>query len=146
MGDTFLLARQGGLRILAAGMRKNSGHGDAGGRTTVPKRKECDSTDAESQKPPLWSIYLAPRFTKNATIKARATCCCSPLLLRLSPVGDVASAVENALAAYSGTAVPHEYFDQMGCVANCRMSTLCFIPKALIDGFQASRQDSEIRK
>jgi NADPH:quinone reductase-like Zn-dependent oxidoreductase len=31
----------------------------------------------------------------------------------LSPVGDVASAVENALAAYSGTTVaPHEYFDQ----------------------------------
>jgi hypothetical protein len=30
----------------------------------------------------------------------------------LSPVGDVASAVENALAAYSGTtAAPHEYFD-----------------------------------
>jgi hypothetical protein len=30
----------------------------------------------------------------------------------LSPVGDVASAVENALAAYSAiTAAPHEYFD-----------------------------------
>jgi hypothetical protein len=30
----------------------------------------------------------------------------------LSPVGDVASAVENALAAYSDTTVaPHEYFD-----------------------------------
>jgi hypothetical protein len=30
----------------------------------------------------------------------------------LSPVGDVASAVENVLAAYSGTtAAPHEYFD-----------------------------------
>jgi hypothetical protein len=37
-----------------------------------------------------------------------------PPLLRLSPVGDVASAVENALAAYSDTTVaPHEYFDQM---------------------------------
>ena len=35
-----------------------------------------------------------------------------PPLLRLSPVGDVASAVENAPAAYSGTtAAPHEYFD-----------------------------------
>jgi hypothetical protein len=33
----------------------------------------------------------------------------------LSPVGDVASAVENALAAYSDTTVaPHEYFDQTG--------------------------------
>jgi hypothetical protein len=36
-----------------------------------------------------------------------------PALLRLSPVGDVASAVENVLAAYSDTTVaPHEYFDQ----------------------------------
>ena len=35
-----------------------------------------------------------------------------PALLGLSPVGDVVSAVENALAAYSGTtAAPHEYFD-----------------------------------
>jgi hypothetical protein len=33
----------------------------------------------------------------------------------LSPVDDVASAVENALAAYSGTtAAPHEYFDHTG--------------------------------
>jgi hypothetical protein len=31
----------------------------------------------------------------------------------LSPVGDVASAVENVSAAYSDTTVaPHEYFDQ----------------------------------
>ena len=38
-----------------------------------------------------------------------------PPLLRLSPVGDVASAVENASAAYSDTTVaPHEYFDQTG--------------------------------
>ena len=38
-------------------------------------------------------------------------------LLRLSPVGDVASAVENVSAAYSDTTVaPHEYFDQTGCV------------------------------
>jgi hypothetical protein len=41
--------------------------------------------------------------------------CCSPPLLGLSPVGDVASAVENVLAAYFGTtAAPHEYFDQTG--------------------------------
>jgi hypothetical protein len=37
----------------------------------------------------------------------------------LSPVGDVASAVENALAAYSGTtAAPHEYFDHTGWALN----------------------------
>src|SRR6516165_7319271 len=35
-----------------------------------------------------------------------------PALARLEPAGDVASAVENVLAAYSGTtAAPHEYFD-----------------------------------
>jgi hypothetical protein len=34
----------------------------------------------------------------------------------LEPVGDLASVVKNALAAYSGTTVaPHEYFDQTGC-------------------------------
>jgi len=33
----------------------------------------------------------------------------------LSPVGDLASTVENASAAYFGTtAAPHEYFDQAG--------------------------------
>jgi hypothetical protein len=33
----------------------------------------------------------------------------------LSPVGDLASPVENASAAYFGTtAAPHEYFDQAG--------------------------------
>jgi hypothetical protein len=54
-------------------------------------------------------------ITKNATTKARTTCCSFPPLLRLSPVGDVASAVENVLAAYSDTTVvPHEYFDQSG--------------------------------
>jgi hypothetical protein len=38
-----------------------------------------------------------------------------PALLGLSPVGDVASAVENVSAAYSDTTVtPHEYFDQTG--------------------------------
>ena len=53
-------------------------------------------------------------ITKNATIKARATFCSSLPLLGLSPVG-VASAVENASAAYSDiTVAPHEYFDQTG--------------------------------
>src|SRR6516225_9496267 len=52
---------------------------------------------------------------QNATIKARTTCCSSPPLLGMSPVGDVASAVENVSAAYSGTtAAPHEYFDHTG--------------------------------
>jgi hypothetical protein len=41
----------------------------------------------------------------------------------LSPVGDVASAVENALAAYSGTtAAPHEYFDHTVIVRQSRRS------------------------
>ena len=48
---------------------------------------------------PNMGVVLLSCITKNATIKARATCCCSPLLLRLSPVGAVASAVENASAA-----------------------------------------------
>ena len=56
---------------------------------------------------------------KNATTKAKTTFCSSlplPLPLpRLSPVGDVASAVENVSVAYSDTTVaPHEYFDQTG--------------------------------
>jgi hypothetical protein len=51
-------------------------------------------------------------ITQNASIQARTTRCSSRPLLGLSPVGDVASAAENALAAYSGTtAAPHEYFD-----------------------------------
>jgi hypothetical protein len=53
--------------------------------------------------------------TKNATIKAKTTFSFSPPQVGLSPVGDVASAVENVSAAYSGTtAAPHEYFDQTG--------------------------------
>jgi hypothetical protein len=41
--------------------------------------------------------------------------CSSPPLLHLIPVGDLASTVENASAAYFGTtAAPHEYFDQTG--------------------------------
>jgi hypothetical protein len=54
-------------------------------------------------------------ITKNATTKARTTCCSSLPLLGLSSVGDMASAVENVSAAYSDTTVaPHEYFDQTG--------------------------------
>jgi hypothetical protein len=35
----------------------------------------------------------------------------------LSPIGDVASGVENVSAAYSdATVAPHEYFDQSGCI------------------------------
>jgi hypothetical protein len=57
-------------------------------------------------------LLLLSIITKNVTFKARTTCCSSLPLLGLSPVGEVASAVENALAAYSGTtAAPHEYFD-----------------------------------
>ena len=48
------------------------------------------------------------RQVKNNVLLFRAP-------VHLSPVGDVASAVENALAAYSGTtAAPHEYFDHTG--------------------------------
>jgi hypothetical protein len=65
-------------------------------------------------------------ITKNATIKARTTFCSSPPLLGLSPVGDVASAVENASAAYSDTTVaPHEYFDQPSS-GKCRKSGQAF--------------------
>jgi hypothetical protein len=47
-----------------------------------------------------------------------------PALLGLSPVGDVASAVENALAAHSGTtAAPHEYFDQTSRSRNKNMAS-----------------------
>ena len=52
-------------------------------------------------------------ITKNAAIQARTTCCSFPLLLRLCPLGDVGSAVENASAVHSGTtAAPHEYSEQ----------------------------------
>src|SRR5215813_656385 len=52
-------------------------------------------------------------ITKNAITKARTTFCSSLPRPRLSPAADVASVVENASAAYSGTtAAPHEYFDQ----------------------------------
>jgi hypothetical protein len=56
-------------------------------------------------------------------------------LLRLSPVGDVASAVENVLVAYSDTTVaPHEYFDQKGSTTLCCLSQqtadFAFIPPA----------------
>jgi hypothetical protein len=64
--------------------------------------------EASLQSPSFKSI-----ITKSATIKARTTLCSSPPLPRLSPLGDVASAVEHASAAYSGaTAASREYFDQ----------------------------------
>jgi hypothetical protein len=54
---------------------------------------------------------------KNAITKARATFCSFPPLLRLSQVGDLASAVENVSAAYSDTTVaPHEFLDHTGYV------------------------------
>jgi hypothetical protein len=60
-------------------------------------------------------VVLLSCIMKNATIKARTTFSSSLPQLRLSPVGDVAFAVENVLAAYSATTVaPHEYFDQTG--------------------------------
>jgi hypothetical protein len=43
------------------------------------------------------------RAMKTASIKGKTTFCSSPPQFGLSPVGDVASAVENAWAAYSGT-------------------------------------------
>src|SRR5215471_3862751 len=65
---------------------------------------------------PNMGVVLLTCITKNATTKARTTPCSSPPLLRLNPVRDAASAVENASAAYSGTtAAPHEYFDHTGC-------------------------------
>jgi hypothetical protein len=60
-------------------------------------------------------IQFQEHYHEERVTKARTTCCFSPPLLGLSPVGDVASAVENVSAAYSDTTVaPHEYFDQMG--------------------------------
>jgi hypothetical protein len=57
-------------------------------------------------------------ITENATTKARATLCSSLPLLPLSPVADVASAVENVSAAYSDTtAALHEYFDKTAMTA-----------------------------
>jgi hypothetical protein len=54
-------------------------------------------------------------ITRKETTKARTTLCSSLPLLRLSPVGDLASTVESASAAYLGIIVaPHEYFDQTG--------------------------------
>src|SRR5215831_16152959 len=60
-------------------------------------------------------------ITKTAITKARTTFCSSLPRPRLSPAADVASVVENASAAYSGTtAAPHEYFDQTA--GGCRPS------------------------
>jgi hypothetical protein len=64
---------------------------------------------------PNMGVVLLSCITKNATTKAKTTFCSSLPLPRLSLVGDVASAVENVLVAYSATtAAPHEYFDHMG--------------------------------
>jgi hypothetical protein len=52
---------------------------------------------------PNMGVVLLSCITKNATTKARATFCSSPPLLRLRRVVGVASAVENASAAYSDT-------------------------------------------
>jgi hypothetical protein len=59
-------------------------------------------------------------ITQNATTRARTTFCFSLPLLGLSPVGDVACAVENALPAYSATTAPHEYFDHTGLIPHFR--------------------------
>jgi len=54
---------------------------------------------------PNMGVVLLSCITQNATTKARAMFCSSPLLLRLRPVGGVASAVENVSAAYSDTSM-----------------------------------------
>jgi uncharacterized protein (TIGR03437 family) len=70
-------------------------------------------------------VVLLSCIMKNATTKARTTFCSSPPLPRLSPVGNVASVVENASAAYSGTTTaPHEYFDQTGNAASVQFAGL----------------------
>ena len=57
------------------------------------------------------------RQAKNNVLLFRAP-------LHLSPVGDVASAVENASAVYSATtAAPHEYLDQTPSVWLWRVSS-----------------------
>jgi hypothetical protein len=68
---------------------------------------------ADFSEIPNMRVVLLSCITKKATINARTTCCSSLPLLGLSPVGDVASAVENVSATNSDTTVaPHEYFDQ----------------------------------
>jgi hypothetical protein len=65
-------------------------------------------------------------------VAATRTCCSYLPLLGLSPVGDVASAVENALAAYSGTTVaPHEYFDQTAAIPTPAYWHLASLPRYL---------------
>ena len=76
-------------------------------------------------------------ITKNATIKAKTTFCSSPPQFGLSPVGDLASAVENAWAAYSGTiAAPHEYFDHTGRLRwlSCMCSITRRVARDLVTG------------
>jgi hypothetical protein len=51
-------------------------------------------------------------ITRKETTKARTTLRSSLPLLRLSLVGDLASTLDSASAAYFGiTVAPHEYFD-----------------------------------
>jgi hypothetical protein len=60
--------------------------------------------------------------------------CSSPPLLRLSPVVDLASAVENVSAAYSDTTVaPHEYFDQTGNIGRRQLTLGAALPKAILN-------------
>jgi hypothetical protein len=62
---------------------------------------------------PQYGCLLPTCITRKETTKARTTLCSSLPLLRLRPVGDLASTVESASAAYFGiTVAPHEYFDQ----------------------------------
>jgi hypothetical protein len=72
----------------------------------------ADFTDVSNM-----GVVLLSCTTKRETTKVRTTFCSSPPLLRLNPVGDLESIVENASADYfATTAAPHEYFDQTGSV------------------------------
>src|SRR6516164_7117905 len=60
-------------------------------------------------------VLLPTCIARKEITKARTTLCSSLPLLRLSPVGDLASTVASASGAYFGiTVAPHEYFDQTG--------------------------------
>jgi len=67
-------------------------------------------------------IQFQEHYHAERNHQGRTTFCSSLRLLGLSPVGDVASAVENASAAYSDTTVaPHEYFDQEAAAGRERL-------------------------
>jgi hypothetical protein len=74
----------------------------------------------------LWKalIQFQEHYHQERNHQGKSNALLFPPLLRLRPVGDVASAVENVLAAYSDTTVaPHEYFDQTGaCVEDQRVA------------------------